>query len=546
MQQCKVQVMEDKNYPSEPKTKVSQPGLIESFGHYGEFNKFSDFLGHRVDNGGSDNSKEHNKAVLEKHGLQSISPEGLDPYFSKNSEKFTADDWEYIEKAQDKLLAVYSVNNFYEQEDVNQGIWVEPWAIDKYEPNPIQVGDLGALPLVYQTNFKRLTQILEHGEILSDRAYYKSLIAQGKQLNDETEEFFTNTNGDDRRAGLDNYVFTFFGRPHSQRKYGDIEILFKPDRFYKDQESFATEHDFMDIICEDHSEDRYRNEVLQGSYFIRSAARQIKKVLNGYPDSLNVDFLSGDSDQKDQYGGITFSTWEVKTPQLTVTDIDSIVFSDKNELEQFREKYGSRYITILRPDMSTLQAIIKDKTKLSDNFLNKCSYKELVKWCNKYFIEHPEELRDYFGSEKVEFIPENIYKLKNGEKIRDRFIQEDLERGKEMRTLNVPEAEQRTCYMRISFPKKYITSTSDIYKLSPEKIYADLTTPQKEIEEWREWYRKECIKFGMTESREDEVKTVIKITTTQKELEEYEKTKDLKSRPPARLEHYRIDEIIDL
>ena len=40
--------------------------------------------------------------------------------------------------------------------------------------------------------------------------------------------------------------------------------------------------------------------------------------------------------------------------------------------------------------------------------------------------------------------------------------------------------------------------------------------------------------------------TVVKVTAVQKELEEYEATKNLSSKRPSRLQHYKIEEVIEL
>jgi hypothetical protein len=531
------------NVKSEAELKAATPDLINfEDPRYGEFNDFSNFLAKRVDKGGSGISKISNKKILEKNGLHDIDPESVDPNFYLVAEKFVNTDWDYINKASDKLLALYTVKNFYTNESLNSGHSIEPWGIDKFAPTPEEIGDLVSLPLVYQTKFERLLQILESGKVLSDRAYYQTITEQGKQLNADTlEEFRTHTYGDDRRAGLDNYVFTFFGRPHSKQNYGSVEILFKPDQIYQDQKSFTTQDDFIDMVDSTMSEDAYRSEILQGDYFIRAAGRKLKKNLDGHGDVIQ-SFMHGSTDTKDQYGGNTFSTWEVKIPQLKIDDIDTIVFSAKEDLQRFRKKYGERYPIILRPDMATLQTIAKDKLGLGD--ISRYSLRELSDWCGQYFTEHPAELVQYFGSEKVEFSPDNIYRLNDAEERKKKFIHKELERGKEERILTAPETEQKSCYVAISFPKEYITPGSDIYRLNPENIFADLAAAQAELQRKKQ-FKKLSITYQPGE--EDKIKmTIIKVTTIQKELNEYETTKNQDSRFPARLQHYKIDDVIEL
>ncbi|MEK7116456.1 MAG: hypothetical protein AAB879_03610 [Patescibacteria group bacterium] len=348
-------------------TKTEIPNLIHfEDPRYGEENNFSEFLSQRADKGGSEFSRRSNKEILARHGLHSVNPESISPYFSQIADEVTPTEWEYIEKADNKLLAIYTVQRFHSEESINEGSPTGPWGIDQFAPTPEEVGSIGALPLVYGTTFERLVQILESGEVMSDRAYYQKLTAAGKQPNAATlENFFTHTYGDDRRAGLDNYVFTFFGRSHTKVNYGNVEILFKPDRLHMDHRSFATENDFIDIVNSGESEDVYRDEILQSDYFIRAAARKLKRALNG-KGNVASSFLNGSTDTKDQYGGTTFSTWEIKTTQFTVDDIDSIVFHSQKDLQRFKEQYGERYPTILRPDMAAVQTIVKDKLGLSD------------------------------------------------------------------------------------------------------------------------------------------------------------------------------------
>lgn len=380
---------------------------------------FSDFLAQRIDTQGPKvgqdriNLEERLKrtgVILRSHGLAQIDSATL-PDRSWGFDRFTDSSWNFVRDSEDRLMALYTLLN-YDKELTMALAWP-----DRDTPTQEELAQFRNLPLVYGTTFETLLKIMDSGKVLSDRAFRQKMIDEGKdpEAVENWAEATTHTAEDDRRAGLDNYVFTHFGRPHLARRiYGDVEILFRPDRFYNDPRSFATEDDFIDVVdglTRHKTEDGYRDQVMQGvgGYFLGAVVSKLKQEANtSHRGAVLPAFLSGRTDTHDQYGRTTFSTWEVKVPELTTDEIAKIVFSNLEQMTRFREIYGDRFQLIYRPGLRELREVlnkigVKDTSKYTDSHIEG--------WAQRFFAEHPDMKQQMFGDADITFDPTKIYPL---------------------------------------------------------------------------------------------------------------------------------------
>lgn len=398
---------------------------------------FFNFLGQRTDRGTLTKERarrllfprdsgdfEKNKIILADHGL-AITPDQVNFDFGTWAREFDDDDWEYIKKATDTLAALYTVTNYYRSIVFT----------DRYKTTPYETAALRTLPLVYQTNYDKLQKILADGKIIPDKKFQEMNIPTSRIDEIKVEMsggHLTNTYSFDREAGLDEYVFTYFGRPHPTRQYGSIQILLKQDRFHQDERAFATQDDIADLVHKDGGMDKYRDQFMQGMYFLRSAAKKIKweicsRSIGDMRTNILDPFLNGSIDRKDSLGFSCFSTWEVKVPGFSTDDIEAIVFTDEEEYDDFNEKYPGQYRTIL-------------KTTSTD--------------------------------------PNQVYTLEQkDEEEYDAIIIKELEKGHGNRAKkleDVPEEGRTPIYVEVLCLSKYISRKGDINMMEPIKTYNSL------------------------------------------------------------------------
>lgn len=519
---------------------------------YGANIAFEDFLGKRLD---TPNRKQAEireiQDILDAHGLGHIVATGVPPYFVNRSREFTDQDWQYIQATpkEQQLLAIYTVINAPENEWSSSGFprRHEPWGQDFYQANPRAVGELATLPLVYQTSMETLRKIIANGRILSDRALHHRLISEGKSTEaiSDSALFSTHTYADDRRAGLDNFVFTHFGRPFTDA-YGDVEILLKPDRFYSDTRAFATKHDLLYFETGTGiREDSYRAEVIQGTggYFLRSAARKLKQITGR--ETVMSDFLYGGTNQNPQHLGKNFNGWEVKVPEFTVADIDSIVFTSADKLNEFKKSFGDTIPLKLRASAKKLRTVVNGK--LGEGAAMAYSDQQLYGWSLEYYKKHPEEKEADFGTADIELDKEKIYTLTDADRRYKAAMQTELERDSNERLARLRErepSERRECYVAISFPQQHITSQSDIYRMNAGRIFADLSAVQAEFAERES--RAKRIKFRLIPGKIPVRLQVVKLETLNSEYESSIASQHIEGKGRKRMITYRIIDSLSL
>jgi hypothetical protein len=513
---------------------------------------------------------------LKSKGLDSITPESLPEEFCHLAKLFLDEDWDFVKKSPTQLLAIYTVINAYRLKSFDERL-----GYPIHGGTPRQIAELSTLPLVYCTKFATLKRIIDSGKILSDRAYYNTLIQEGKDPDkfSDYESFHTNTYGDDRRAGLDNFVFTFFGRPpEGTGAYGDIQILLRPNRFYSDPRAFATKDDFANLEIYQEKEDYYRDQVFQGvgNYFLRMAATKLNSSLShNRRRNYDIDgFLNGNTDGHDQYGRLTFSTWEVKVPEFTIDDIEALVFDSHEQLKNFRAQYGNRFKIIFKPGVVDLRSILSHEFGISDERLNRLNHQQLLSHVFDFFEKRPEKKQEYFGDTEIQHRPSIIYRIPFNETEFDERMITELESGSTARVKSIdemPPENTRICYAQVDYPKKYITTGSNLYLLNPmQQFYSDLEDARSAQKEMR--IRRERAEFSdegplrpaiptrdpvkieqLHQEREAErvermkcKMMLVKLKVPIDEYKAYEESPNKWQRTQAILKKYKIEDVVEL
>lgn len=468
------------------------------------------------------------------------------------------DDWKYIHNAKDRLLALYSVLNFYFREKVNQsereifrGSDVNTYLTDYEDRSRLTVeetGNLYTLPLVYSTNRETLVKILQSGKIVPDREFTRIMLEQGSAPVDISSNSFV----EDRKAGLDNYVFSYFGRPNSSRHYGDVQILIKPDRLLADQNSFVTRNDFLDeeIVLDQEGEDKYKDQVLQGEYFLKASGREIKRQhsYKNLETQVSSDFINGRVDSID---------WEVKTGSIDASEIDKIVFTKLEDLRSFRESYGQTIPIVYNPDKSDLGAHLRElypesAPEIEAILSSQLKGSELQDNIARNF---PDFHQDFFSRYGIPILkPDQIYATTDFENRKASVMRECLEEGSEerIRALEQPETKRATFYLRVLGEASTISEKSNIYLLCPQQVFTtkedaiDYFNRQRQHQKERA-RRQAASGFGSDfvsspmQPQKEETVTLLEVETLSEEWDQYENA-PRHGKPLDVLKHYRITE----
>lgn len=446
---------------------------------------FEDFLRSRDESLPLDRLEEV-KQYFEQYGLgDAFDPQVLPPDAARLIRNFAEEDWRFITQSSEKILSLTTIFNHHRNsETLRRQRQVEGEGprlrrtVDVNEPSPREVAELGTLPLIYGTKLETLNSLLEQGRLWSDRENVQQTIPEL----DADVDYQTNTTLADRRVGLDQYAFCSFGKPGS-RSYGSVEILFKPDTLLSNPKSFATENDYLDyqIATDPKGEDRYRDQILQGRYFYEDAARRLKDRLNSrsrdYAPSLTADeFLRGSTDIRDQFGNTTFSTWEVKVPELSKDAIDSVVFSSADELIAFRQQNPETDFSVkFKPNGSELYKVASEHFGVSvegiSSYIDSLPVEQVFHHLEQARPGIGQELANYLNAE-ITFSPTHTYKL-NSNEVSEKLYQDEINEGGEARLarLEASTEEKSTCYIEVAENDEVLISPSlNIYKIATGRI----------------------------------------------------------------------------
>lgn len=435
------------------------------------------------------------KQILANHAIGSVSPEHCNPHLERYVGEFTARDWNFILRSKIPEIALNTIVRYYQIMEKTSGFTEGIWDIPRHYPDAQGVAELSTLPLVYQTSLEKLEAIMETGEVYSDRRL-------SQESNDEIK---TNTALEDRTAGLDNYVFTFFGKPYTGLKYGDIQILFKPDRLYTDEESFVTDDDYVQLMgrtmaakpdlgykeIDAEVRKEYCDQVMlgRGEYFLRSAYAKLSQshYRGSFGESQNGRFLSGETDQKNNYGEVFFSTWEVKVPEFEVGEIDRIVFSKKSDLLAFASKYPNSQIDcVYSPnDEELLEMYYQERFKdtvVPKGF--KMSHQELISWLETLLHNEPAKKKELFGDLRLCLKLGDMYTLSDASVRYKETLVKQIEADYQERSkaINLASPEEKIeLYVRVDCPKNLITHKANIYELRAGDVYFSVDELEKEF-----------------------------------------------------------------
>lgn len=263
----------------------------------------------------------------------------------QNVKNFNLQDWQFIQSSKDQLVSIYAVNNYYED-------------YEKLCKDNISIEDeayIRSLPLVHGTSFGNLEILMEYGNFLSNRGVYET---QGKNAEEFTEEF-QGTTTEDRKIGLDKYIFTHFGRMDSRYSQQEITLVLDPG-LLEQEGSFATEQDYLDYFSIDNPLDAYVSSISKAPYFYKQAISRINHTTVGEKrsgGSYKIDtntlrgFIEGVDEERNNVGQIRFSTWEIKLPNVKINNVKKIIFKDKQQFEVFKKKYADKIECIYEPEL---------------------------------------------------------------------------------------------------------------------------------------------------------------------------------------------------
>ncbi|MEK6951850.1 MAG: hypothetical protein AABX29_02440 [Nanoarchaeota archaeon] len=284
---------------------------------------------------------EEYRELLNKQGIL-INPENCPRNF--NFEEFTDKDWEKIRASLTPILTLYSINNFYSNKRLYDR---KPYHRD-LDKTTDEI-ELRSLPLVHGTTREALEKVLETGRVLTNKEIYKS-------SKEDPEDFHSSGIGAttliDRELGLDQFVFTDFGRPHMYREQQPEIILVIDPELMNQPGAFVTERDIAD--CD--SLEQYMEGVTTFDNFYEIALQKINSTPiesgwnpSGYGMSTGYTywntvkkFSQGQDSEPNNVGTPSFSTWEVKLPEVKVSAIKRIVVRDRKTYDELRAKYGDK------------------------------------------------------------------------------------------------------------------------------------------------------------------------------------------------------------
>lgn len=216
-----------------------------------------------------------------------------------------------------------------------------------------------AAPLVHGTTAVAFTKAMTTGMFVSNR----SLEELGADVSGANDATIGMTTAEDRKLGLNNYVFFDFGRPRTSRSHDQPEITVVFRQAAMNQEgTFITENDILDCYDKNGYINfvKYLSGMTLPADFHESALDRLLATENATksnPRSIGprlemADFLGGDNGDKTNVGTAAFEGWEVKIPQVPTGFIDRVIVRDEKTYQEFLELYGGEMPIVFEPDLS--------------------------------------------------------------------------------------------------------------------------------------------------------------------------------------------------
>lgn len=269
------------------------------------------------------------------------------------------EDWYAIANHEQPIMAIWSKARLHQvrvkeklENEANQGR-----IIGDEQRQFREISFLASLPLLHRTTIKGLRRILKSGQMYSHRAVNE----RGRK------KTLGNTISWDKELGLDNYVFADFGKLNTYQIIDPEVIIAISPLALTQPGSFLTEKDkascniteyFAGLsLPEDFYETalrRIRSSPSLSTYRENGMELHHYLTVPGFAMGDNADPITRGSKQG------SFSTWEVKIPEVPVEFIDEIVFKDKSKYQRFVAHYGGSIPVVYKPDLGSSMDVLQD------------------------------------------------------------------------------------------------------------------------------------------------------------------------------------------
>ncbi len=291
----------------------------------------------------------------------------LPDYIAEIIPKLKEEDFELLRKADDKFLYIQGICNYR-------------FKLDRYYADDVKkrakeseklISNMG---LVHQTSFVALSKAVIDGRFLSNR----DLFEQG-EVSADAEEFgnMHQTTIEDRKMGLDNYVFADLGRPSALREtQAEVTVIFEPETITAPN-SFVTANDYLDYenlppsganaSIDDYAKARaegiarYAKDIILPEHLDHTVSLDVacssigeERVGHGQyaPVVANAyDFMRCKTDKIYKNGEHGFSTWEVKLAEAPISRIRRLIFKDEGQYNAFKKENGDKFECVFIPDL---------------------------------------------------------------------------------------------------------------------------------------------------------------------------------------------------
>jgi hypothetical protein len=297
-------------------------------------------------------------ALFKEHGIH-IDPCCVDGFFDFS--RFEERDWENIRNSAIPMTTLLAANTYHELVDYFSDL-EQLGAYSRKRDTSLQTEVLlRSLPLVHGTSVNAFLRIAESGKLVSNKTIFK---------NGELDIFsFQASNqgmtlSEDRRLGLDQYVFADFARPHMYHEQQEITLVIAPS-VMQAPGVFMTEKDIADCTLAKNRIEEYARGIATPEYFYEIAKMRIKntRITEGYnrgrggsysgQTTYNTvrEFIAGVDGDKDQLGQPNFSTWEIKLPEVPVSAIKRVIVRNKEQFDSLSNTYSGQFDFIYEPEL---------------------------------------------------------------------------------------------------------------------------------------------------------------------------------------------------
>ncbi|HSE61456.1 MAG TPA: hypothetical protein VLA88_04145 [Candidatus Saccharimonadales bacterium] len=304
----------------------------------------------------------HRSSELLDHDVQGIDAAAAPDH--RSMAELTPDDWRDIRESPDQFLALWSRSNLAE-------LRRQPEVEGRHKTSQDSITErafLESLPLLHGTSVEGLMAALDSGKFIGNRGVHE---AGGDAMNSG----FTHYR--DRDFGLDEYAFADFGRPHLTRMHHqpEVVVVLSPD-VIKQPGIIVTEKDMADTT----SLTEYMKTLVTGDDFYDYATEKFKRARSATRtrtergSRINAgmgvyEFAKGENADPDTLGGTpTFSTFEVKMPEVDASFARKFIFRDQDKYRDFVQKYGEGPEAVYQPNLADNLEVLRDDTRFRERF----------------------------------------------------------------------------------------------------------------------------------------------------------------------------------